>query len=131
MGSSKERDVNVGRWKKVWDEDAEKVSDGCWLMVAGLKVICQPLDLVEGHILEGMEPHPINAEVVQTGNRQFRIKQQALKVVVNWLVHDGSYVEGLIYRKNETKDRFTAQLKVTQVEKLKKNTKAIEGKSGQ
>ena len=69
VSSSKEQDANVGRQKRVWDYNKGQVSNGCWLMVASLKVICQLLDLVKGHIFKGMELHPINAEAVQAGNR--------------------------------------------------------------
>lgn len=68
------------------------------------------MDLVEGHVFEGLEPHPINAEAVQYCYRGYRPGQEAPVVYVNWLVHSGSFVETTIYAKNKARDNFAEQV---------------------
>ena len=126
MHDSASRETEVARWDTVWDDENDRVEDRCWLMVAGLKIICQSLDLVKGHVLELMEPHPINAEIVQSAHRQYRIGQEAPVVEVNLLLRSLSYVEETIARKNEMKDTFAAQLKMVQIHKLVAQNKEYE-----
>jgi hypothetical protein len=106
-----DRMEKVDAWKKTWDKDNKEVDDECSVMVAALKVMCQSVNLTEGHVLEFLEPHPINAEAVQGANRQYRIGQEDPKVVVRTLIHKGSVVETAIAARNAAKNRFASDVK--------------------
>jgi hypothetical protein len=106
VGDGKSKMADCEKWRKVWDEQSGRLDDQKRVMVAGIKMICQSIDLVQGHVFEGLEPHPINAEAIQYGFRGYRIGQEALEVVVNWLCHQGSYVEEMILNKNLRREAF-------------------------
>lgn len=91
------------------------MSDKVCVIVAGVKMVYQSIDLVEGHVFKGLEPHPINAD----GYRGYRIGQKAPEVHVNWLVHHGSYVEKHQYTRNKMKDNFAEKCKSVQINKVK------------
>lgn len=112
LGDGTEKDQEIQRFRNIADGT-------CAFLVAGLKMICQSMDLIESNVFTGLEAHPINAEVVQAGHRQYRIGQQASEVIVDWLIHSGSEIETEIYRKNLVKDKFAEECKRVQAEKIK------------
>lgn len=126
VGEGLDKDAEVLRWRKFYNFDTDQVEDDVQFMVAGLKMVCQSIDLIEGHVFEALEPHGINAEAVQYGYRGFRINQVAAEVELNFLVHAGSYVEELTYARNEIKNRFAAQCRATQLNKIQDLAGAME-----
>ncbi|KAL9028996.1 MAG: hypothetical protein Q9180_007082 [Flavoplaca navasiana] len=118
VGEGVDKDTEVLKWRQYYDSANNTINDKVYIMVAGLKMVCQLIDLVEGHVFEGLEPHPINAEVVQYGYRGYRISQKAPVVTVNWLVHHDSYVESYIHKKNMMKDNFTSECKAVEIHKV-------------
>lgn len=114
-----DKDVEVLKWRKFYNTETEEVDDRVQFMVAGLKMVCQSIDLIEGHVFECLEPHGINAEAIQYGYRGYRIGQVVDEVEVNYLVHAGSYVEELTYGRNLVKNNFADQCRATQLNKIK------------
>jgi hypothetical protein len=47
------------------------------ILVAGVKMVCQSMYLVEGHVFIELGPHLINAEAIQLGYWGYRLGQQA------------------------------------------------------
>jgi hypothetical protein len=105
VGMGNDKTKVVDQWRKFVDKHGE-IDDTVYIMVAGLRTICQSMDLIEGHEFEGLEPHPINAEATQYSHRGYRVGQYEKLVYVTWLVHKGSAVEEAIQRKNMAKDSF-------------------------
>jgi hypothetical protein len=70
--------------------DTGEMDDECCILIAGVKMICQSVDLVGGHVSIGLEPHLINAEAVQLSYRGYRLEQRVPQVDVTSLVHRGS-----------------------------------------
>jgi len=120
VDGGKKKEEQILNFRNYFNQTTGERDDKVWIMVAGLKSICQSIDLVECQHFIGMEPHPINAEAVQFGFRGYRIGQAATKVSVTWLVHEGSYVEELIYRRNKNKDDFAAKAKQEKIAELVK-----------
>jgi len=113
------KDLEVPRWRKIWNVETQSVDDEVCFMVAALKMVCQSIDLVEGYVFECLEPHAINAEAVQYGYRGYRIGQPWIYVEVNHLLQQGSYVEEMVYRKNDNKNQFAEQCRSRQVDKIR------------
>jgi hypothetical protein len=97
-------------WRQFYNEEKDVAADTAFILVAGLSVICQSVTLVEGHVLEGLEPTLNNGSAVQVGNRQYRIGQQHPEVHVNWLVHKDSLIERRISDKNKTKNQVAERI---------------------
>jgi hypothetical protein len=120
VSGGKDRTNLVPEWKKTFaynkKEQAFEIADRCFIMVAGLKVVCQSIDLTEGHVLDILEPHPNNAEGVQVQKRQHRVGQKHPTVYVRWLIHDGSIIDTKISQRNVIKTTFANGVQSTNVD---------------
>jgi hypothetical protein len=57
--------------------DTGDVNDECCILVAGVKMVCQSMDLVEDHVFIELESHLIKPEAIQLGYRGYRLGQRA------------------------------------------------------
>jgi hypothetical protein len=89
-----------------------------WILLAGIKSVCQSIDLIECHYFRGIEPHDINAEAVQLPFRGFRIGQVHPTVSMEWLVHEDSMVEEAVLKRNEAKNKFANDARAVQLKEI-------------
>ncbi|KAI8940008.1 hypothetical protein NX059_003730 [Plenodomus lindquistii] len=104
--SSGKKEDQITRFRSYLPDENGEPTDSCWILIAGIKTVCQSIDLVECHTFIGLEPHIINAEAVQLGFRGYRINQQAGVVTVTWLLHQGSITEEDAYKTIQLKNKF-------------------------
>jgi cytoplasmic iron level regulating protein YaaA (DUF328/UPF0246 family) len=64
-GTTKED--NISSWRRVRDDEAKRRADKVVIMVAGLRMVCQAIDLPEGAVFKGLKAHTINAKAIQMG----------------------------------------------------------------
>lgn len=67
VGEGRDKDMEVAKWRTFYITETEEVNDQVQHMVAGLKMVCQSIDLVEGAVFAALEPYGINAEAIQSG----------------------------------------------------------------
>lgn len=84
-------------------------------MVAGIQHLSQSIDLIEGHRVVLLEPHPKNAEARQAVGRFKRPGQKSKRITVVWLLHKGSLVEENLYSSNVFKDDIERAVRLSKV----------------
>ena len=119
VGEGKARNEMIPKWQRYYDPATDQVDDGVNLMVAGLGCIAEAVTLVEGSILEGLEPPQKNTQAEQAAMRQYRPGQEADHIYVNWLVttthpkREFRTLDESILNRNSAKSSITNKFKET------------------
>ena len=124
VDEGKKKKEQILNFRNYFNQTIGKRNNKVQIMVTSLKSICQSINLVKCQHFISIEPHLINVEAVQFRFRRYRISQAATKVSITQLIHEGLYVEELIYYYNKNKDNFAAKAKQEKiVELVKENIK--------